>query len=95
MGLNNLIVLCKKYNKNRKSVAVEVDGAYHFNYGTKEYFEAHLDRMYILQKAGWSIINTPYYLWYTSGWLSTIDEDNPLFKKELNRIYEELNKELF
>lgn len=82
-------------NKNRKSVAIEVDGAYHFNSGTKEYSQAHLDRMYILQKAGWSIINTPYYLWYKSGWLSKIDEDNVVFQKELNRIYEELDKQLF
>ncbi|MBK7042113.1 MAG: hypothetical protein IPH46_17095 [Bacteroidetes bacterium] len=27
--------------------------------------------MEILERAGWKIINTPYYKWYKNGWLET------------------------
>ena len=80
---------------NKKSVAVEVDGSYHFldnQYG-KLYSQEHIERIEILKRAGWKIINTPYYKWYKDGWLC--DESSEIFNAELRRIYSELNKYLF
>ena len=81
--------------KTQKSAAVEVDGFYHFNLGglKQHYTDDHLERMDILQRAGWKIINTPYYKWYKNGWLC--DTTEPIFKEELERIYKELDKYLF
>lgn len=83
------------YNEeNKKSVAVEVDGSYHFidnQYG-KSYSQEHIERIETLTRAGWKIINTPYYKWYNSGWLC--DENNEIFREELKRIYSELDKYL-
>lgn len=81
--------------KNKKSVAVEVDGSYHFldNQFGRIYSEEHIERMEILKRAGWKIINTPYYKWYNNGWLC--NENNEIFKTELRRIYSELDKYLF
>ncbi len=79
---------------NKKSVAVEVDGSYHFldnQYG-KLYSQEHIERIEILKRAGWNIINTPYYKWYKDGWLC--DESNEVFNAELRRIYSELDKYL-
>ena len=79
---------------NKKSVAVEVDGSYHFldnQYG-KIYSEEHTERIGILKRAGWNIINTPYYKWYNDGWLC--DDSNEIFTAELRRIYSELDKYL-
>ena len=84
------------YNEHsKKSAAVEVDGSYHFNIGglKQNYTEEHLERMEILQRAGWKIINTPYYKWYKDGWLSETSE--PIFKEEIERIYKELDRHLF
>lgn len=101
--IHNQIVSCGQkrldfvlYNEqSKKSAVIEVDGNYHFNKsGLKQnYTEEHLERMEILQRAGWKIINTPYYKWYKDGWLSETSE--PLFKEELERIYKELDKYLF
>lgn len=101
--LHNQITSCGQkrldfvlYNEiNKKSVAVEVDGHYHFNPGglKQNYTNEHLERMEILQRAGWKIINTPYYKWYKNGWLSESYE--PIFKQEIERINKELDKHLF
>ncbi|HEM56153.1 MAG TPA: RAP domain-containing protein, partial [Thermodesulfobium narugense] len=81
------------YNtENKKFVAVEVDGVYHFQDDGKTYSKAHLERIEILTRAGWNIINTPYYKWYNNGWL---DEDSQILKEEINRIYKELDKVLY
>jgi len=101
--IHNQIVSCGQkridfvlYNEtNKKSAAVEVDGVYHFNSGglKQHYTGDHIERMEILQRAGWKIINTPYYKWYKNGWLC--DTSEPIFKEELERIYKELDKHLF
>ena len=103
LTLHNQIVSCGQkrldfvvYNeKNKKSVAVEVDGSYHFNPGglKQNYTIEHLERMEILQRAGWKIINTPYYKWYKDGWLSE-SKDTILFQ-EIERINRELDEHLF
>ena len=70
-------------------------GSYHFYIGglKQNYTEEHLERMEILQRAGWKIINTPYNKWWKVGWLSETSE--PLFKEEIERIYKELDRHLF
>jgi very-short-patch-repair endonuclease len=80
---------------NEKAVAIEVDGCYHYqdNQNTKGYSIDHTDRMNILKRAGWNVINTPFYKWYENGWLC--DSNHHAFKKELNRITSELDKYLF
>ena len=101
--IHNQIVSCGQkrldfvlFNEvTKKSAAVEVDGNYHFNTGglRQNYTEEHLERMEILERAGWKIINTPYYKWYKNGWLSETTE--PIFKEEIERIYKELDRYLF
>ncbi len=84
------------FNHNtKKSVAIEVDGSHHFvNNGLAEnYTIEHIERMEILTRAGWNIINTPYHKWYKDGWLSEQTDKN--FKEEINRIYNEMNSSLF
>jgi len=77
------------YNRNNKKfVALEVDGPHHFDgNGLRNYADWHLERTEKLKRAGWNIINTPYYKWYLNGWL---DQDHPLVKNELNRIRKEV-----
>jgi len=78
------------YNpENGKFVAVEVDGIHHFDLDGKTYSRAHLERIEILERAGWKIINTPYYKWYKNGWL---DEYSEILREEVERIYKELDK---
>lgn len=101
--IHNQIVSCGQkrldfvlFNEvTKKSVAVEVDGNYHFHPGglRQNYTDEHLERMEILERAGWKIINTPYYKWYKNGWLSETTE--PIFKEEIERIYKELDRYLF
>lgn len=101
--IHNQIVSCGQkrldfvlFNEvTKKSAAVEVDGNYHFNTGglRQNYTDEHLERMEILERAGWKIINTPYYKWYKNGWLSETTE--PIFKEEIERIYKELDRHLF
>lgn len=76
---------------NQKAVAVEVDGSYHYqeNGLSKQYSEEHTERIDILKRAGWNVINTPYYKWYRNGWLC--DTNHPTFQKEIERIIEELD----
>ncbi len=84
------------FNHNtKKSVAIEVDGVHHFtNNGIADnYTVEHIDRMEILTRAGWNIINTPYHKWYKDGWLS--EEKNNNFKEEINRIYTEIKEAIF
>lgn len=84
------------FNHNtKKSVAIEVDGVHHFtNNGIADnYTVEHIDRMEILTRAGWNIINTPYHKWYKDGWLS--EETNNNFKEEINRIYTEIKEAIF
>jgi superfamily I DNA and/or RNA helicase/very-short-patch-repair endonuclease len=76
---------------NEKAVAIEVDGSYHYEQ-TKlrpNYSKHHIDRIDTLKRAGWNIINTPYYKWYRNGWLCDIN--HPIFKKEIDRINFELD----
>jgi hypothetical protein len=76
----------------RRFVAVEADGRYHFKEDGRSYSEAHLERIQILRRAGWEIVNTPYYRWYRRGWL---EEGDPVFREELERLYRELDTSLF
>lgn len=97
--LHNQVKVCGQkrldfvlYNHTtRKFAAVEVDGRFHFDtYQPSNYTSAHIERMNILTRAGWNIINTPYYRWYNNGWLC--ENNVPIFKNELSRIYGELDK---
>ncbi len=102
LSIHNQIVSCGQkrldfviYNESTKrSTAIEVDGSFHFNPGglKQNYTNEHLERMEILQRAGWKIINTPYYKWYKNGWLSETTE--PILMEEIERIYRELDKNL-
>ncbi len=76
---------------NQKAVAVEVDGSYHYqeNGLSKQYSEEHTERIDILKRAGWNVINTPYYKWYRNGWLC--DTNHPTFQREIDRIIDELD----
>lgn len=74
---------------NSKCVAIEVDGAYHFANNRGTYSDDHIERICILKRAGWNIINTPYHKWYRNGWLCASDNLN--FKSEIKRIYDELS----
>jgi hypothetical protein len=81
------------FNENNNLfTALEVDGCYHFINGNKQYSVAHNERINILKRAGWKIISTPYYKWYSKGWLNP---DNDLvLSKEIHRIYKELDATL-
>jgi superfamily I DNA and/or RNA helicase len=75
--------------KNNKSVAIEVDGSYHFvSDNSKDYTATHIERMDILERAGWNVINTPYYLWYSGARLR--EENDKVLKTEIQRIYKEI-----
>jgi superfamily I DNA and/or RNA helicase len=78
-----------------KSVAIEVDGSHHFvsNALKENYTLEHVERMDILTRAGWNIINTPYHKWYKDGWLSE-ERDND-FKIELERIFNGITSYIF
>lgn len=79
------------YNKDKKiTAAIEVDGKDHFISGTYKYTEAHLNRVNILKRAGWNVINVKYYNWWDNGWIS--NEENPYFKEEIKRLYSECDK---
>ncbi|MBN8583692.1 MAG: AAA family ATPase [Ignavibacteria bacterium] len=82
------------YNKiTKKTCAVEVDGKDHFINGSTKYTEAHLNRIAVLKRAGWQILNIKYFNWWDNGWLT--DESNQYFKNEINRLYRELDYKLF
>ena len=82
------------YNHDtKKSVVIEVDGRQHYQDQLKDtYTIEHIQRMDILCRAGWNIINTPYYKWYAGGWLC--NENDKEWEVELDRIYEQLDKVL-
>jgi hypothetical protein len=77
------------YNKNNKKfVGLEVDGPHHFEGdGLSNYADWHIERIEKLKRAGWNIINTPYYKLYLKGWL---DQDHPIVRGELERVRKEL-----
>jgi len=80
---------------NKKAVAIEVDGRFHYQSegSSSKYSEEHLERVSTLKLAGWEIIHTPYYKWYQNGWLSK--NENPVYFKEIERLYRELDLYLF
>jgi hypothetical protein len=81
------------YNPNtKKSIAVEVDGKYHFSGSGRQNTDIHFERMELLMRAGWQIVNTPYYKWYCNGWLS--DRDHLPLRNEIDRIYDEIDKRI-
>lgn len=76
------------YNSdNHKSVAIEVDGRYHFEKHSNEYTSHHKERIDILKKAGWKIINTADFSWYHNGFF---DINHYKSKKEIERIINEI-----
>ncbi|MDR2207120.1 MAG: hypothetical protein LBE36_13310 [Flavobacteriaceae bacterium] len=83
------------YNEeNKTTCAVEVDGSSHFISDNSEtYTEKHIERIDILKRAGWKVINIKYYNWYWGGWLCN-DENKEPFKSELDNLYKELNEAL-
>lgn len=76
---------------NQTSVAIEVDGRYHFDKGTNEYTNHHKERIDILKKAGWNIINTADYCWYHDGLLNL---DHLKTQNEIKRIVSEIKRYL-
>lgn len=79
------------YNQvNKKFVAIEVDGQFHFrdNKG-RVYSEEHYERIDLLKRAGWKILNTPYFCWYNNG---RIEESNVNLINEKSRLKSEVIK---
>jgi hypothetical protein len=93
-GQKRLDFVIFNHNTN-KSVAIEVDGSHHFvsNSLKEGYTIEHIERMDILTRAGWNIINTPYHKWYKDGWLSEHSDKN--FKAEVDRIFNEIIDYIF
>lgn len=79
--------------ENNKFAAIEVDGSYHFVKDSRDYTTAHIERMAILERAGWNVINTPYYLWYNGARLR--EENDSIFQTEIKRIYKEIENMLY
>ncbi len=78
---------------NKKYVAIEVDGHFHFRNGNSRiYSDEHNERMELLTRAGWNILNTPYFCWYTGG---KIDENHDDLRNEKQRLKEEILKSLY
>ena len=77
---------------NGESVAVEVDGRDHFTAAGRTYSEAHLERVEILQRAGWKIVHIPYFRWWKNGWLC--DQEDSAFKTMITGLYAELRTHL-
>jgi very-short-patch-repair endonuclease len=79
----------------KKSVAIEVDGIQHFvsNGYSANYTSEHTERINTLTRAGWNIINTPYHFWYNNGWLA--EDNDPLFRIEIERIFDEIKEYIF
>lgn len=79
------------YNREKKiTCVVEVDGNHHFIGDSKNYTEAHLERIAILQRAKWQIINLKYHNWYSNGWLC--DRENEIFTDELKTLFKNLSE---
>lgn len=79
-------------SKNEETCAVEVDGINHFAEDGRSYSEAHLERVDILQRAGWKIIHVPYHKWYSKGWLC--DKNDPEFSTTLEDLYKHIREAL-
>ncbi|MBI2926461.1 MAG: AAA family ATPase [Verrucomicrobia bacterium] len=77
---------------NGECVAVEVDGRDHFTADGRNYCEAHLERVEILERAGWRIVHVPYYKWWKNGWLC--DRDDPQFRQMIDWLFAELREAL-
>lgn len=75
-----------------RSVAIEVDGPDHFVEDGRTYSSAHLERVSVLKRAGWSIVHVPYFQWYRNGWL--YDRNDPQFERILEEFYGELIEHL-
>lgn len=76
------------YNKNNKNLLLwRLMVPITLRRGLHRYADWHVERIEKLKRAGWNIINTPYYKWYSDGWL---DQDHPTVKGELERIRKEL-----
>ena len=78
--------------RNGTCVAVEVDGREHYTQDGRSYSEVHLERVEVLQRAGWEIVHIPYYRWWRDGWLS--DRDDVQFKSTIDQLYSELRTRL-
>lgn len=75
-----------------RSVAIEVDGPDHFVEDGRTYSSAHMERVSVLKRAGWSIVHVPYFQWYQNGWL--YDRNDPKFERILEKFYGELIEHL-
>lgn len=81
------------YNPTTKiTCAIEVDGKEHFVDDTREYTEAHLERISVLRRAKWEIVNIKYYNWYDFGRLKK--ETDTAFKNEISDLYKQLDARL-
>jgi len=54
--------------------------------------DEHLERIDMLKRAGWSIVNVPYYWWYKRGWLC--DEQDSNFCKMANDLEAQIAKQI-
>ncbi|MCC7523395.1 MAG: hypothetical protein IT250_01160 [Chitinophagaceae bacterium] len=66
------------------------DGVNHFIGDSRNYTEAHLERVEILKRANWQIINVKYHNWYSNGWLC--DRQNEIFVNELKTLFKNLSE---
>ena len=71
-----------------KCVAIEVDGRDHYSEDGRSYTESHMERVDILQRAGWNILHIPYYKWWKNGWLC--DRHDIDFKNNIKNLYESI-----
>jgi very-short-patch-repair endonuclease len=71
-----------------KCVAIEVDGRDHYSEDGRSYTESHMERVDILQRAGWNILHLPYYKWWKNGWLC--DRNDIDFKNNIKDFYNEV-----
>ena len=69
---------------NKEGCAIEVDGRLHYCDDGIRYSDEHLERIDMLKRAGWSIVNVPYYWWYKRGWLC--DDNDAEFCKMANDL---------
>jgi very-short-patch-repair endonuclease len=97
--LYNQVESCKKRldfvllsTGNNDCCAIEVDGQHHFGEDGRSYSEEHLERVAILERAGWKIIHVPYHQWYHKGWLC--DRQDVQFQATLNSLYAQIEDAL-
>lgn len=76
--------------KKNISLAVEVDGKHHFKGDTSIYTQEHLNRIKILNRSGWKVINLQYFDWFYHGWLN--DDTIKEFNKYIEDLYNRLDK---